>query len=263
MEIPQPVDGIIPPRPGPGFSGCWTPRGAPLILHAMKPRTHCVLGLLALVLAPAVPLLPPGTALAAQSTADSGTFIIRHGRDTVATERFARTPTSLKGTLDIRNAQATSQTYEAVVAPDASVPLIQVTVREDQDSGRVKAKLVRRARVIFREDSAAVDDATRRGIETRVFGSERGAVPYMNLSFALLEQAVRRLRAGAPGATQVPFFNLNGGQTLDATVSSLGGDSVAVAIGSIEFHLRVDPAGRVLGGSIPAQQVVAERRGGS
>jgi len=263
MGVPQPVDGIIPPLPGPGFSGCWTSGGAPLILHAMKPHTHCFLGLLALALAPALPLPSLGTALAAQSAADSGTFIVRHGRDTVATERFARTPTSLQGTLAIRNAQATLQTYDAVVAPDATLPLIQVTVREDQDSGRVKARVVRRARVIFREDSVAVDDATRKGIESWVFGTERGAVPYLNLSFALLEQAVRRLRAGAPGATQVPFFNLNGGQTLDATVSSLGGDSVAVAIGSVEFHLRVDPAGRVLGGSIPAQQIVAERLGGS
>jgi hypothetical protein len=74
---------------------------------------------------------------------------------------------------------------------------------------------------------------------------------------------VRRSRAGAPGATQVAFFNLGGGQTLDAKVSSLGADSLAVTIGTVEFHLRVDPAGRVLGGSIPSQQVVAERVGGS
>jgi hypothetical protein len=44
-------------------------------------------------------------------------------------------------------------------------------------------------------------------------------------------------------------------------VTSLGGDSLSLAIGRVEFHLRVDPSGRVLGGSIPAQQVVAERVG--
>ena len=37
--------------------------------------------------------------------------------------------------------------------------------------------------------------------------------------------------------------------------------TVALAIGTIEFHLRVDPVGRVLGGRIPAQEVVAERLG--
>ena len=149
------------------------------------------------------------------------------------------------------------------MAPDASVALIQVTVRESQDSGKAKGKVVQRARVIFKEDSAAVDDVSNNGLQTRVFGTGRGAVPYLNLSFALLEQAIRRARAAAPAATEVPFFNLGGGQTLEGKLSPLGADSLAVAIGSVEFHLRVDAAGRVLGGSIPKQQVVAERVAGS
>jgi hypothetical protein len=199
--------------------------------------------------------------LAAQ--ADSGTFVIRHGADTVATEHFTRTATSLNGTLAIRNARRTSQAYEAVVAPDASVALIQVIVRENADSGRVQGKVVQRVRVIFKEDSAAVDDVTNNGLQTRVFGTGRGAVPYLNLSFALLEQAVRRARAASPPTSAVPFFNLGGGQTLDAKVSPLGADSLSVDIGSVEFHLKVDASGRILGGSIPAQQVVADRTAGS
>lgn len=218
----------------------------------MRHHIPCIPVLAALLLVPA--------GLAAQAAADSGTFVIRHAGDTVATERFARTATTLNGTLAIRNAKGTSQAYQAVVAPDASVPLIEVTVREDLDSGRVKSKVVQRARVIFKEDSAAVDDLNGGGMQTRVFGTERGVVPYLNLSFALLEQAVRRARADGTGATQVAFFNLGGGQTLKAKVSRLAADSLAIAIGTVEFHLLVDPAGRVLGGSIPAQQVVADRR---
>jgi hypothetical protein len=208
-----------------------------------------------------VALLISRSSLAAQ--ADSGTFVIRHGRDTVATERFTRTATSLNGTLAIRNAKQTSQVYQAVVAPDASVALIEVTVRESQDSGRAKGKVVQRARVIFKEDSAAVDDVTDHGLQTRIFGTEKGAVPYLNLSFALLEQAVRRARTAAGDAVEVPLFNLGGGQTVEGKVSSIGTDSLAVAIGNVEFHLRVDSSGRVLGGSIPKQQVVADRVAGS
>jgi hypothetical protein len=203
-----------------------------------------------------------GALRSAAAQSDSGTFVIRHAGDTVATERFARTATSLNGTLAIRNVRRTSQDYHAVVGPDASVPLIEVTVRENQDSGKVQGKVVQRARVIFKEDSAAVDDVTNNGLQTRVFGTGRGAVPYLNLSFALLEQAVRRARA-EPAATAVPLFNLGGGQTVQGKVSPLGADSLAVAIGSVEFHLKVDPTGRVLGGSIPKQQVVADRVPGS
>jgi hypothetical protein len=243
------------------------------MLQAMTPL-RSLLGLLAVAVTPAVPAMPAGAVLLAQSAApeaaagdtvpgESGVFIIRHAGDTVATERFSRTATTLNGTLAIRNAKGTVQAYEAVMAPDASVALIEVTVRESQDSGQTKGRILQRARVIFKEDSAAVDDITNHGMQTRIFGTERGAVPYLNLSFALLEQAVRRSRATAPETTRVPFFNLGGGQTVDARISKLGADSLAMAIGSVEFRLRVDAAGRVLGGTIPAQQLVAERVSGS
>jgi len=217
--------------------------------------------LLTRLLAGVLTLASVAAPLAAQS--DSGIFVIRHGGDTVATERFTRTATKLTGTLALRNAKQTSQAYEAVVAPDASVPLIQVIVREGSDTGKAKPRVVQRARVIFKEDSAAVDDVNDRGLQTRVFGTGRGAVPYLNLSFALLEQGVRRSRAAQTSPGRVPLFNLGGGQTVDAKVSPLGADSLALDIGSVEFHLKVDSTGRVLGGSIPSQQVVADRLAGS
>ena len=197
--------------------------------------------------------------LRAQSATDTGTFVLLHARDTVAVEQFSRGPTKLEGTLVLRNARRTSERYSAVIAPDATLPLVEVTVREGVDSGPRKAKIVQRARVIFKQDSAAVDEVGDAGLMTRVFGTEMGAVPYLNLSFALLEQAVRRARV-TPGGSKISFFNLGGGQTLAATVSPLGTDSLKLDIGDIQFHLRVDSAGRVLGGRIPVQDVVVERK---
>ena len=204
-------------------------------------------------------LLAATTPLAAQSVADSGTFVIRHGGSTIATEEFSRTETGLAGTLFLKNSRNTFQRYTLVVAPDATVPMVEVTVREDTDSGRVKAKLVQRSRVIFREDSAAVDAVIGQRIETLVLGTQPGAVPYLNLSFAMLEQAVRRSRASGARA-DVPFFNLGGGQTVSGKLLALGADSLNLAIGDVEFHLRVDGDGRVLGGRIPAQDVVVDRQ---
>ena len=201
------------------------------------------------------PLLAP--ALAAQTVADSGTFVVRHAGDTVATETFSRGATSIQGTLALHNYKHTFHRYTAVVAPDASVPMIDIALREDADSGRIKARLLQRARVIFREDSAAVDAVVGQAISTQVLGTQAGAIPYLNMSFALLEQAVRRSRAG--GGKQVPFFNLAGGQTVSGTLTPLGADSLALAIGDVEFRLKVDPDGRVLGGAIPKQDVRVER----
>jgi hypothetical protein len=205
-------------------------------------------------------LAGPAVTLRAQTVADSGTFVVRHGADTVATERFTRKDTNLQGELAIHNERHTSQRYTAVIGPDATLPMIDVAVREDSDSGRVKQKLVQRAREIFREDSAAVDAVIRQNIETRVFGTERGAIPYLNMSFALLEQAVRRARSpGAPAGT-LPFFNLGGGQTVSAKIQPVGTDSVAIDIGDVDFRLKVDEKGRVLGGAIPSQNVLVDRR---
>ena len=205
-------------------------------------------------------LLLLASGAAAQTVADSGTFIVRHGGDTIATETFTREKTSIQGTLAINNSKHTFQRYTAVIAPDATVPMIDVAVREDADSGRIKARLVQRARVIFKEDSAAVDAVVGQAIQTRVFGTEAGAIPYLNMSFALLEQAVRRSRANGASMEQVPFFNLGGGQTLSGTLSAVGSDSLALAIGDVEFRLKVDAEGRVLGGAIPKQDVVVDRR---
>jgi hypothetical protein len=203
-------------------------------------------------------VLSPGL-LQAQTPADSGSFVVRHGRDTVAVERFTRASIKLEGTLALRNSRKTSERYTAVIAPDGTLPMIEVTVREGVDSGPMKAKIVQRARVIFKEDSAAVDEVGNAGLMTRVFGTEQGAVPYLNLSFALLEQAVRRAGVSQPGS-QVALFNLGGGQTLIAKLSPLGKDSLKLDIGDIRYHLRVDSRGRVLGGRIPVQDVVVDRR---
>src|SRR5215217_6246184 len=126
-------------------------------------------------------LVSKAGALSAQSAPDSGSFLVRRGRDTVATERFIRTATKLEGTLSIRNTKGTSERYAAVLAPDGSVPLIEVTVQEGTDSGSTRPRIVQRARVIFKEDSAAVDEIGRSGLVTRVMRTESGAIPYLNL----------------------------------------------------------------------------------
>jgi hypothetical protein len=211
-----------------------------------------------------LPLTAP-LALAGQ-TAETSVFTIRHGSDTVATEQVARTPTELTGTLTFHASGLRSQWYHAVVAPDTTVALVEVNVREGVDTGLVKARVVQRTRVIFRGDSVAVDDMTGHGMDTRVLSTQPGAVPYLNLSFGLLEQAIRRATAVGRDSVKVAFFNLSGGggqsggETVVGTVSRVGTDSVALDLGRVEFRLRVDPAGRLLGGGIPAQQLSFDRR---
>ena len=65
----------------------------PCHFRSLCPRLHCIISASAAL-------------LGAQAVSDSGTFVVRHARDTVATERFSRTRTKLEGTLAIRERQA-------------------------------------------------------------------------------------------------------------------------------------------------------------
>jgi len=209
-------------------------------------------------------LLAAPPALVAQD--ERSVFVIRRGADTIATEELARTPTELTGTLTFHVASVRSEWYHAVVGPDATVALVEVSVREGVDSGLVKARVAQRTRLIFRGDSVAVDDVTGHGMETRVLSTQAGAVPYLNLSFGLLEQAIRRAAVLGRDSVKVAFFNLSGsasqggGGTVIGTVSRIGADSVMLDLGSVEFRMRVDAGGRLLGGGIPAQRLSFERR---
>ncbi|HTK43644.1 MAG TPA: hypothetical protein VL287_18825 [Gemmatimonadales bacterium] len=206
----------------------------------------------------AILLLAPSLA-GAQST-DSSRFVILHGADTVATEDLNRTDTELHGTLAFRGAK-TTELYRAVVAPDETVPLVEVTVREAPASSAEKARIAQQARIIFRNDSVSIDDISNHGLETRVLATQTGAVPYINLSFGLLEQAIRRAAVLGKDSVKVAFFNLTGsasqggGATVVGTVSRHGADSVSLDLGQVEFRMRVDARGRLVSGGIPAQQV--------
>ncbi|HEX9054895.1 MAG TPA: hypothetical protein VF830_08310 [Gemmatimonadales bacterium] len=206
--------------------------------------------------------VPP--VLAAQ-TPEKSVFLIRRGNDTIATEALSRTPTELTGTITFHRADPVSEWYHAVVGPDATVPLLEVNVRQGVDTGLVKAHVAERTRAIFRGDSVAVDDMTDQGLDTRVLPTHSGALPYLNLSFGLLEQAIRRAAVVGGDSVKVPFFNMNGGArggegvTVVGTVSRIGADSVALELGSVEYRMRVDAGGRLLGGGIAAQGLSFER----
>jgi hypothetical protein len=202
--------------------------------------------------------------LAAALAQESGGFTVTRGSDTVAVERFDRQPFELSGSLT-RRAGATARErvhYKAKLLPDASAPLIELSAWRAEDPEDSPAR--QNTRVIFKDDSVAVDDAsTWGGVRTVILPTRRAAIAYLNLSVALLEQATRRAETSRGDSLAVPFFNLGGGQTVTGVVRRVDADSALVRIGTVEFRLRVDPSGRILGGAIPAQGLTIVRQAGS
>lgn len=203
----------------------------------------------------ALVLLP--VAVAAQQP---GGFMVLRGADTVAVEHFTRDTFELSGSL-VRVASRDARErvrYRATLLADGSAPLLELSAWRADDPQDSPARQT--TRVIFKDDSVAVDEANRwSGVRTVVLPTSRDPVPYLNLSMAFLENATRRAAREGGASVTLPFFNLGGGQTLDGTVERVGSDSALVRIGSVEFRFQVDGEGRILGGAVPAQGLVIAR----
>ena len=204
-------------------------------------------------------VLLPGAARAQEA----GAFTVTRGTDTVALEQFNRDGGQLSGSLTrVSRASARERIrYKATLLADESAPLIELSVWRAADPEESPARQT--TRIIFKEDSVAVDEANRwSGVRTVILPTARAALAYLNFSVAWLEQATRRVEATRADSLPVPFFNLGGGQTVTGMVRRVGSDSATVGIGSVEFRLRIDGDGRILGGAVPSQGLTITREAG-
>lgn len=210
---------------------------------------------LALLLAPAA--IAPSPVLAQ----DSLRFAVLKGADTVAVEVARRVDVTWKGTLTLRRTPAVDMAWSAVTDEKGLTPLVEVTVTEAPTELRMKPRIVTRNRLIMRGDSVSVDALTGNGLVTRIFPMAAGAMPYLNLSFAMLDLAVFRALGQATGAAPVavPFFNLNGGQTATGTLVRKDGGHAALTLGDVTIELGLGEDGRIMRATIPSQDLVAVR----
>ncbi|HEX8430156.1 MAG TPA: hypothetical protein VF625_02670, partial [Longimicrobium sp.] len=185
----------------------------------------------ALLLAPA--------ALAAQTQPERAAFVVRVGADTIAVERFTRTPTSVEGELAIRNQARIG--YTLTTAADARATGMRLRAGPDQEPAA--GALAQEMTIRYAGDTAV---ATVAGQERRVAAA--GAIPFVNPSFLLMEQMLMRgRRMGGRDSVSVPILEVNSMTVVPARIRWIGPDSAVVAIGNTEMRARVDAAGRLLG----------------
>ena len=186
-------------------------------------------------------------ALGAQGPADRGAFIVRRGAaDTLAIERFSRGADSLEGSLSVQNAPRVD--YVAVLGAGNAVRVLSLSMfRSGATPDEAPSQ---RVNITMRGDSAIADV---QGMTQRL-GTKTGAIPAINLSFAIFEIFTRRARA-AGGTSVEQYFAVSGGVTLPVSMSPAGPDSVIATINGQVHRCRVDTVGRILGCAIPAQQL--------
>ena len=201
----------------------------------------------------------------AQAAADRGAFIIIQRGDTVAIERFARTPDSVNVDLTVK--MQARFVYVAKTAPDFTIPRIALQVY--LLNAPADAPPAQSAILTMKGDSVIAEITAGGQSQTQRIKTTTGAVMIPPSSIAAFEQltmkarAFERASAGKAIETShpytIPVFATAGGATLNATVVGVGVDSMVVNVAGQEYRLKVDPLGRILGGVAAAVGVTISR----
>lgn len=185
--------------------------------------------------------------------AESGAFVIRTPADTLAVEHWTRSVGALHGELAFRVTGLRfgyALDYDAEGAPR----FMRVTVHRLADPADATPLQV--ADLRFAGDSVYLDKSP--GGPERL-KSVRFAVPYMNPSFALFQEAVRAAARQSRPDPVVPMFFLEGGATREVPFRRRGGDTLVADLAGtvVEFELGTD--GGIRRARIPSQGLVVER----
>jgi uncharacterized protein len=196
------------------------------------------------------------TALPAQASQEAG-FVIRLNADTFAVESFTRTADRREG--GVAGAAVGRVAYTVALGPASTTPELRLRAwRTGMDAAAEPAQV---ARLALRGDSATAEITTPAGTRVDRLATRPAAILYLSPSFAQVEQLVRRARAIGGDRVEVPVLMVQGGQTLVATVTAAGADSVVIGMAGSEIRAAVTADGRLTGGSIPAQGLTFQRVG--
>lgn len=199
-------------------------------------------------------LLVSAGAAAAQAPAPAPTYIVtRLGVDTIAVERYTRSPGKLEGDLILRNPRIRTFHYTADLAPNGVIKSLTIIVRRPGTDA--SAPPVMRAVTTF-SDSIAVIDVERNGQPDTVASARKifhGAVspafPTHPPAFGIYEQILSTAGLGRDSVAYA-LIGLDGGPAPSIILRRRGADSVAFTStffpGWTEVA-RVDSRGRIMG----------------
>ena len=189
----------------------------------------------------------------------SGQFVVRLGRDTLAIEQYTRTADRLQGEQVVRSPRTVHRIYTVSFGPGGVAQRFElVTHNVSGAPGPAET----RATATFQGDSAVATVPS--GDSTLVVRARvgPGALPYLGQAFGLVEEVARRARAAGGDQYSTAMLALGDTDPMPVTVSRRGADSLTVMLGGIgPLRARVDERGTLLGvtGIGGTAQITVER----
>lgn len=196
-------------------------------------------------------------ALPSAGAAQSESFIVRLGRDTIAIETFVRTATRLEGQLSGAAVRARIG-YVVELKDGAPVTMQMEVIPAGSDTATMKGAMqfVRDSVIVQLNRAGAAQPEQR-------LATQPGAVPFINLSFALVELITTRATRTPGDSLAAPLFSIGNGVTFPARLQWLGADSAVMDLGGVELRMHLDARGRIMHADVPSQNVTIERVAGT
>ncbi len=191
--------------------------------------------------------------------ADSGTFVITLGKDTIGVERYTRTADRVVDDMVMRDrAPVISRHFVGDLGADGLISRLEVDNQPLGSTDVPASHVVAR----FTKEEAFID-VTRNGqTSTAHVMTPQGAVPFINFCYALYDQYGVRARKLGGSPVKVPVLSFGSTAPFDLTVTFPTPDSMGVAFeGDQPTLFKVDAAGRIRGvdGRLTTQKVIAAR----
>ena len=191
--------------------------------------------------------------------AQTGEFLVRLGRDTLAIERYTRTADRLEGEQVVRSPRTVHRLYTATFGPGGAIERFELVTHNVSGA---PGPLERKATATFSGDTVVMtiprDDST----ATMRVKAGPGALPYIGQGWGLIEEMARRARTAGSDHYSVTMLPLGSDEQWEVTATPRGRDSMTIVLGPLgPFRARVDDQGTVLGlsGVGSTMQVTVER----
>lgn len=171
--------------------------------------------------------------------------------DTIAVETYTRSLTQVVGQIHIGQIHQ-RLAYTMALGDDDLVTRLDVAIRPD--TGSAAAAPSQAFTVSFRGDSMRLES----GSNARSLPAKHGTLPWVNPSFTLIEQIVRRAHTLDPSRAHrdsVPVFDLNSGPVVVAVAWALP-DSAVISFPNLTARAEVDLLGHVTGVLFPDGSVM-------
>ncbi len=196
------------------------------------------------ILAASAVLLAAPVAVTAQAAqADSAGYVTRLGIDTLAIERFVRTPERVEAEVLLRIPTTIRTTYVLELSPNGDMRRMESATYDPRSGG---AEPVRRSIIERAGDSLRITSGAGENFQKRAVAAPGATLPFIDMIHWPYEIALVRLAASGARSIDQPL--LSGARVSDFALERIGHDSIAITHPSRgTMRVSVDERGRLLG----------------